>query len=193
MQWILLNGLREIFEGFEQVLDTIYPWTLQIQIIEGKITQDLYKQKLKAFTRTGVGSKLDMLSKEVSIQNAGVEKIKSIAKARNCITHRRGIVGDDDCDKNTGEMAINWDYWRVFARHSNGVEENDIFGKLLPEGTEVYTQLCIKEKYFKRGDYLDFSTLELNELIFTIRTEGLKIMSDIQNSISQSANVVVQN
>jgi hypothetical protein len=59
-------------------------------------------ERVKKFCDAGVEIKLKILQKEFQIRTVAAPYIRSFNKARNCLTHRMGIVGPRDCTERGG-------------------------------------------------------------------------------------------
>lgn len=191
-QWILLNGLREIFQGFERSLDIAYEWLLLLKVDKRETTPKEAKASLKSFRRTGVSNKLTRLSTEFSIKGASFSKIQTISKARNCITHRGAMVGETDVESETKQLVLKWDYAKLYVLQEDGTEIDFVPGIQIQGPAKVMMNIQEKVKTFKVGDRLEISIDDLNEMIFTIKIEGQNIISSI-NTIFKNSGINVIN
>jgi hypothetical protein len=94
--WIISCGLRELIETFSVYLCRIYEVCLGTSIHKNALKCEDPDSKIKSYEWKGVEKQLKKLRNEFSVETSKEKYIKSINQARNCITHRRGIVGPED-------------------------------------------------------------------------------------------------
>ncbi len=103
--WVLANAFREVAEAIHAMLEDVYALVLSIRLAEqvstkGSVTSDALLsrngervQKIGKFKRGGLVDKLKELKKIGFLFEAEMEThIANLLTARNCLTHREGIV-----------------------------------------------------------------------------------------------------
>ena len=187
-QWILLNGLREIFQGLERVLDIGHEWLLILDLHKEIIDRKTFQKNRNSFVRFGLIKKLESISAFFE-SDIDIEKIKSISQARNCITHRGSMIGDPDVDSDK-KFVLKWSSCkRAYVRLENGTEfELDSESQIeldsesqITETSELIVNIIDKEKIYNVGDRLEVAPTDLCDMILSIKREGLGIISSINN------------
>lgn len=169
--WAIANGLRDLNEVF---LDQIYncaliieSWT--IQSAGGKFDNSRNASRVNKFQRIGMVEKFKVLEEELSISIEFAEELLSIKRARNCLTHRLGIVDskdltDDKC------MIISWRIPELYGYESDGSEyipPQDKFPMKFPENSPVKIRFRIQKKSILLGERIIFYPTELKEICLT--------------------------
>ena len=120
-QWIISNGLREIIESFGLSLNNIYTACLLIDTRGQADVEDSNRDRAIKFEQLGAKRKLENLAKEFGVTSALAEHIQSLNAARNCLTHRWGIVREADCNQ-PGEFVLYWRRTELIAQTEGGDE-----------------------------------------------------------------------
>lgn len=180
-QWIVGNGLRELIETFEVYLDNMYCVLMKAEswaIAQHNNGCDGKAQaaKFKSFKRLGVMSKLQRLKAEFSIESEFEEELDSIKRARNCITHRLGIVGVEDLKQNQAkqiveqQLVVKWRAAELYGHHTDGSEyipPDYNMPIAFPLGSPVIKiRFPHKQRAFNIGEILLLSPAELHEICF---------------------------
>jgi Mg2+ and Co2+ transporter CorA len=174
-RWILSNGLRELTEAFALCLDEMHKELLRLHQVVGHRTQTGPKK----FQDLGLYAKLCTLEQEFGISTDAKEQLESFTWARNCLSHRGGIVADRDC--NDGEMfVLKFHRLRVFVKQPSGEEteaREAIEQKLvLRDGGQVMAQLVESKKSFVVGSMIALEADEIQDVLWTIyrSADGLR-------------------
>ncbi len=118
--WIITCGLRELLETFGTFLDEI-DWACNgMRLHYSDAAEKCRPVSLEGFRYKGIAEKLALLNEMYSVKPDDPEILISINRARHCLTHRRGIVGPEDCQKN-GELEIRWLGVEFFAETPSGM------------------------------------------------------------------------
>lgn len=173
--WVEGNGLRELIETFSVFLDRIYDAALLIDISKDKVNMAALAAKQDSFNREGFPNKLKILRSKFSVGPKHADYIVSINKARNCLTHRRGIVGKEDVDE-SDKLRVAWLGMDIFAETPNG-ERHSLMeippeGLLLPDGGTVCVQFIERQRLFDQGTPLHLSTRDLAEICWFFQRES---------------------
>jgi hypothetical protein len=94
--WIIGNGLRELIETYSVFLDGLYDACLFFKAVKSGLSKKHYLTAVEAFHYEGLDRKLVAPKKGFDIKSDTPEYLISTNKARNCLTHRRGIIGKPD-------------------------------------------------------------------------------------------------
>jgi len=172
--WAIANGLRDLNEYFEVFLDQIYNCALiieswSIQSAGGEFDNSRNALRVNKFQKIGMVEKFKVLEKELSISIKFAEELLSIKRARNCLTHRLGIVDskdltDDNC------MIISWRILELYGYEPDGSEyipPQDKFPMKFPENSPVKRRFVIQKKSILLGERIIFYPTELKEICLT--------------------------
>ncbi|WP_373532518.1 hypothetical protein [Vampirovibrio sp.] len=182
-QWIVGNGLRELIENFEVYLDNMYCVLMKVEswaIAQQNNGCDGKAQtaKFKSFKHLGVTSKFQRLKAEFSIESEFEEELDSIKRARNCITHRLGIVGVEDLKQNQAkqiieqQLIVKWRAAELYGHHPDGSEYISPDYNMpiaFPLGSSIKMRFPQKQRAFNVGEILLLSPAELHEICFCFR------------------------
>lgn len=164
--WIEAGGLREICESLEVYLTAIYGCAMLVNVSDnGRIPAGTKIEIPKAFSRKGLRVKLEMLRENYNVSPSHPEHLASLWNARNCLTHRRGIVGLDDLD-DTKFLAIKWLGIDTYFVDPDGTEtllasNFEPFAAI--NGGEIQIRIAERIRQFSEGDRVIFSGHELSE------------------------------
>jgi hypothetical protein len=174
--WIIGNGLREMTETFNIFLDRLHNACLVLKLVKvGSLSIHEAKAAAKKFHRGGLSDKLVTLKKEFGIEPNNFAYLISINKARNCLTHRRGIVGEPDVGEDR-ELHLKWRGIEVFIKTPAGEEIPLLPGGImqpveLHDGGDVMMRFPERAKTFSLGEQLIFTPSELTELCHLVLEE----------------------
>jgi hypothetical protein len=134
------------------------------------------------YRREGFPNKLNVLSQRFGVAAERPSHLLSLSRARNCLTHRRGVVGDDDL-RGATEFSIQWLGLNMFIEEPNGTrhpfDETPPDGLYLPEGGTVIAQFAERRRLFKRGEKVILSTRELAEICWLYEREARAVLSRV--------------
>jgi hypothetical protein len=120
--WALGNGFREAMEAFGVTLDRIYEACLAAdeaaQGREGRADP----KALETFRgRAGIYGKVRTLREKFQLETSIPDDFRSLNLARNCLSHRRGIVGEQDCNED-GQLVLRFLTMELSIAHADGRE-----------------------------------------------------------------------
>ncbi len=191
--WVEANGFRELVEAFSSFLDQLHQACIAIKGHSEKLAlQDVYERQ-KSFEMQGFPNKLNVLQTAFTVGPKHVEYLKSLNKARNCLTHRRGIVGPEDMDSGN-EFRVSWLGMDIYIETPSGEKHmlNDIQpGLYLPEGGAVMAKMVERQRNYERGAPVLLSTRELAEICWFFEREArAAIISGIE--LAKLSGIVVE-
>lgn len=102
--WIIAGGLNELIEGFESFLERIHLIPLVIKLKNGTMTHLEARKERKMFTYSGLKDKLSLLREKHNLILESTPYLESLAYARNCFTHRHGIVAEADLKNGESDL-----------------------------------------------------------------------------------------
>ena len=177
-QWIISCGLRELIETFSVYLCAIFKACLLASINKKKMLIEDPDKQLKSFEWKGVEKQLKTLRDRFNVKTSKEIYFKTINQVRNCITHRRGIVGVEDLgDKNC--LRICWWALEPFIATPSGeipinpqIPEGGIY---LKDGGTICLRVVEKEREFQLGEVIKLNPNDLYEicLLVTLATEDI--------------------
>ena len=166
--WIIMCGLRELIETFAVFLDGIQNACLLMALHQGKMLDREASKFRRNFLRKGVKDKLQLLEENFGVKTQNNEYLICINQARNCLSHRRGVVGVEDC-ANNDELIIKWIGIDIFAETQSGkiipleppLPKEGVF---LEAGGKIKAKRVERKLSFKKGTGITLSPRNLAEI-----------------------------
>jgi hypothetical protein len=183
-KWVISNGLRELVESFGLFLDKVHTACLFMATHKKQMSGDDAEKFGPAFERKGVEDKLSTLRNRFGVTSDKEKYFNSINQARNCITHRKGIVGHEDL---RGEKTFRLIWWGfdIYAETSSG-EKHSLMppipekGLLLEEGGKLMLHIKDRIIEYKIGDIVNLSPNDLGEICFLVHLSTDDIVRSAQ-------------
>jgi hypothetical protein len=188
--WVLKNGFRDIAELISVVLEEAH----KVLTIYSLIGRQSAGEKLEAtelstrdkeiskFHRLSLSDKLDWLlgQPDFSIPSEKLEEVRSINAARNCLSHRSGVVGERD--KTEGDaLVVKW-LGLDATVEVEGVEIPFDPPMHLEKGGNLITRLVRRTKSFQLGDRINFDQREFSEIAWTIFVFAQAVASGLEQA-----------
>ncbi len=192
--WIITNGLREIIERFAVYLDGVNHACQWIAINKQNLQSDDAERLDKSFRFKGIVDKLRDLEVRFGIKPNHPEYLASINQMRNCLTHRLGRVGVEDCN-GYQQFELKWLAMEFQIQLESGkiITATDVLGKVLPEAGTLQLKFVERCKPFPLGS---FARLEMNELAeicnFILNSIRAVTTSAIEYAKGQGVQLVTQ-
>lgn len=180
-RWIVGNGLRELIETFCVFLDELHFVCLLVAVTCDKVKKAQIQKENLNFRHSGLKDKIRNLSKDFDVTTVQSDYLISINQARHCLTHRRGIVGSEDCF-NGKELIVRWKGTDTYAETPSG-ERISLFpmpeeGVLLTEGSHIMAAFPERTRIFPIHSLVTFSPRDLAEIChFTLNQTNEAIRS----------------
>lgn len=158
--WAVGHALADISESIATFLN---------ELVRAEANSFGYTDRYDKFERLGLDLKvraLPVLALDEDYQSA----IESMTRARNCLIHRHGIVGDRDCNDN-GELVLTWRGIKLFKVQSSGIVEFDPSHRgpaAQQRGDTVQILITGIERRFPLGSRLDLEPSDLCTLSWCI-------------------------
>jgi hypothetical protein len=106
-QWVVSNGLREIVETLSSFLIEAFKGAYILNA--GSSADALEFQKaVSKFDRVGVEKQLARISEMLALDGRFLPMFGSLNIARNCLSHRRGIIGREDEQAPGAGFVLTW-------------------------------------------------------------------------------------
>ena len=178
-RWIVACGLRELTETFSVVLDEAHRVCLWMAASSGEVRKADLTKCDKKFRRKGLKAKLESLERSFDVRLEEPEYLSSLNRARNCLAHRRGIVGPEDCGE-PGVLLVRWRGFEVYGETSSGerISVEPVLsgeGVIIQEGSVMKAGFPERRKEFALNSVVTFSPRDLAEicLLFTTLTDQI--------------------
>jgi hypothetical protein len=181
----LANAFREAVESFALALDRSYEVLLLCEWTTTRKRPTI--GRFRKFHHAGVEGKLEILHTEFQIETVAALYFRSLNKARNCLTHRMGVVGPADC---TEERALVVRYRRMefVAIEENGSEQilPVDSGGTFQTGSAFRVALRYKKEEcrFALGARLLLEPSDIKHIFWTLNQCGLELKSSIPSPSS---------
>lgn len=133
----------------------------------------------KAFHRLGLPDKLPLLTKQygVVIDSTLSGHLLSINAARNCLVHRRGVVGDRDVN-DSSRLTVGWRKLSLVLKDEDG--EHPV---VLNQRLEKESTLCLRSedcsKSFEIGERIAFTIQEFADITWGLFSFGSALVGQI--------------
>lgn len=118
-RWTITCGLRELIETFAVFLDQIHHACLLMSTNKNLTSQEDATVWGRSYPFKGVDDKLKKLKSRFNVEPRHARHLASIQALRNCFTHRRGIVGHEDCSDGA-KMQLSWMGFDIIGEHTEG-------------------------------------------------------------------------
>jgi hypothetical protein len=180
--WIEAGGFRELTETFAAYLDSVHKVCLAFRTARRRELESSIRKEHARFRSDGLAKKLSTLTQSFSVSPNHCDYLVSLNRARNCLTHRRGIVGTEDT-QGQAEFTVFWRGLDVFGDTPDGERRNlnEIHegGLEFPEGASVKAQLVERKRSFTQGEKLVFSTNDLAEICMYYGNEARHVLDSV--------------
>lgn len=177
--WVIGNALRDFIEDTGLFLEDIRQVCAFVSFgrrpVPGPEWHKSVMQPGKAFGRLGLPQKIERLRKLYGDDvppTSVADHVLAINCARKCLVHRRGVVGDEDC--NDGQkLSVTWRSVRLAGRDKNGVDVEVKPGVVLLAGTQLLAKFQTETRAFAVGEQIAFGVEELAGMWFTFHMLGV--------------------
>lgn len=194
--WVLGNGLRDCVDvvgpSLEWARKICFLWTREGEVsenedgslhlsakISGKEWNEQMVKEGSEFEYWPLRKKLSFLEDSYGLQIPETsEAVLSISYARNCLTHRRGIVGQEDIREDSS-LVVRWKKMELTAHGEDGSRPLQA-GSTVHGGETVSFGYEDVSKEFKLGDRIEFTPQEFVQLASTFMLFALQIQNAIQ-------------
>lgn len=187
--WIIGNGLRTLMEGTETFLNALYRIAINAERHLHRMRDAKAKKLIADFDKMGVSGKLAVLKQRYRFDTGFGHYFRSLTQARNCLTHRHGIVGAEDC-KAGGALELSWlgmdakitegdGTEHVISLETRGPFDSSEFSK---KGTAQLTAVMVdRHLRFRKGERVTVPARSLQEICSMISYTCLKLRQLLLN------------
>ncbi|WP_293575818.1 hypothetical protein [Phaeobacter sp.] len=192
--WIVAGALREATEAFALFLDELHRACGIILALKNNTSLEDVAEKQSKYAREGLPNKFNILDQRFGVKSAFKEYLLLVNQARNCLTHRRGIVGPEDV-KDQSQFTLKWRGLDIFAEEPDGnkidLTEIPEGGVLLENGGQVKAQVVERSRSFEKGALLSLSPRDLAEVCWFL-TEAAKEITRTTIEFAQANGATVE-
>lgn len=192
-EWVINNAFRDALESFHIFIEELF---ICLIIIKKKATDiDHVKKDIAHFEKLPFPSKMEFLKKQFMVEPEFINHIKSINKARNCMSHRGWVVSQKDYNVSPKTaLLLGWRGMNMVLSDQDGEREchmSALIGLVTKHETQVGLKFVSREKSFIEGQVLSFEPKELAEILWYWTIEIKKmIRSAIEYAKSSGIPVV---
>ena len=191
--WVVTNGLRDCVDALGPSLEwarkICFLWSREGEIIEledgnfrlsmeisGQAWNDFVVDLARDFEYWPLRKKIEYFSTEYKLPRFELaEDVLSINSARNCLTHRMGIVGPIDiANSEDDKLVVRWKKMEIRAQTKDGVRVLELPARV-EKGDKVTTAFSTVTKEFSLGERIQISPTEFVEISTTFLMFALQL------------------
>jgi hypothetical protein len=171
--WIFLKAFQDLMRGVRASLEQAY-FFLELlskpQMVKSDATLDEFFAPIRRKAATlNFGDLLDLVNSKFDPPLNFVDAYHSLQRARNCMEHRNGIVGDVDAPSG-GVMILRFPRVKNFY-FRKGLEVEIEVGHAIDaedgkDHVQILTKIELRERRFSRYHQLSISINDFNEIAF---------------------------
>ena len=189
-RWVLACGFRDATEALAPLLEEAR--TVGVVASAGRtITAAVWKDQVlggrQKFDRMTLKDKIHLL---VQVCGSGIvpslmPQVETIVVARNCLVHRRGVVGERDINHKTPEgdsLKVEWLAPQFVVTSPDGGERviTELPFVVKGGGTIVLRQMA-SSRTFRRGETVDLTASEFNNVCWTLLMFAKQLVANLRD------------
>jgi hypothetical protein len=193
--WIAGNVIEDLIETFGLCLDKLIFFLLIGEKFKQSINSvinvtpeeetNIYKS-LATFELQGNDKKLTFLKDNYGVQTSLSEYLNTLKVARNCLTHRLGVVGygqkGENDFNNENKLTIRWRFFNCYQdTPSKHLELSKVHDNDLKKGIKVTLKLEEQERSFNKGERINLSPIELEQICLNFRDALDELIKKTEN------------
>ena len=184
MAWAIGNALREVIEGFGVFLDQTCSACVESSRISNQVDlSDFYQ----SFEQKGVARKLRDLATQFGIKLDVADGFDSLTAARNCLSHRRGVVEARDCNEGSKLVVRYWEP-AVIVQQPDGSElrADRVINEaiVLKEGGVLAMRIQETAKEFPIGSLIKLTPEDVKNILWTMWTATFNLRAAFVNYLN---------
>jgi hypothetical protein len=158
-------------------LDSIYRACLLLSR-QGPVKLADIEDEISPFSAKSLSDKLRLLQEKFGITTPLANVFPGLKNARNCLTHRMGIVGKNDLQGDS-QLILRWYAFKFSGQLPDGTVEE------IPPGYEggyvfkaaatLVVQQVERTRTFAEGNVLRLATWELTEIVWTVHQAATEL------------------
>jgi hypothetical protein len=196
--WVLANGFRDIVEALGPSLEwarrICFLWTRPGPValhpngrvkLQPSITEEEWNSQVvdgaPRFDRLSLQDKITYLEQEYGfVRPALTDAIMSLNAARNCLTHRAGMVGPRDLKGPYDEgLLVKIRKLHITVKGNDGTERSIDGPSMVNAGEQVVVGFIDSERLFRLGERIQFSQAEYIDVCMTFLAFALELQERI--------------
>ena len=194
-RWVLGNGMRECVEALGPVLEAARMeavlwalpgalsrrpdggYELQAPDIDRVVWHKASVVDARSFDRLTLPNKMSRLETRYAVERPRfADDVLTLNVARNCLTHRGGVVGTEDLDHGENYMTVKWRRWRMRTERDGAL-------RVVRIGERVDGVLHLDEversRRFRLGQKVRFSAEDFVEIATTFFRYGEQLQASL--------------
>lgn len=196
--WVLGNGLRDCADAIGPSLEwarkVCFLWTREGEVsinedgtlhlsahLSGKDWNEQMVREAAEFEYWPLRKKIGFLSDSYQLEApAATAQVLSISYARNCLTHRRGVIGPEDIrDNSTNSLVVQWKKMELTAHGEQGRRVLELPARV-EGGENISMSYADVSKEFELDQRIIFTSQEFVQLATTFLLFAFQIQEAIQ-------------
>lgn len=171
--WMLSRAFQDLMRGVRASLEQAYFF---LELLAGPrkaksntTLEELFEPFKRRAATLSFGDLLEQVNSKLPQPLNFVDAYHSLQKARNCMEHRNGIVGNVDAPAG-GVMILNFPRVKNFyLRKEQEIEL--VAGHIVDaqdgaEEVQIFTRIELRQRRFSKGQRLSLSSTDFNEIAF---------------------------
>jgi len=166
-RWVVSNGFREIVETFAAFFVQVFKGAFLLGSV-GSVKVEAFQKAASRFDRLGVERQLIEINDMLMLDGRFLPMFSALNVARNCMAHRRGIVGlEDEAIPGSGFNLV-WRTRTVQLEDGTDVSQAVARGEAprVEAGGSLFSLEVDRLKHFNVGEEIRLTQHELNEICF---------------------------
>jgi hypothetical protein len=204
--WITGTGLRDATDLLVQLCEDV--WRLLVLLRhcgqglvekpagvrwqagdEVSLADSLFPGECKKIDRGGLFDKLQLLENEFGVTTTLKPELETIAKARNCLTHRAGIVSLRDATPSAA-LQVKYRYHTLAVKEPDGTIVRLTERSTFQHGGELHLQIRVPgAREFAVGARIMFTPQEYMHVLTTFRDSAAEIVQSSKGAGGQLSPV----
>jgi hypothetical protein len=168
--WLVAKAFQELATGLRSTLEQAYIFPLSLKL--GRQVDDWgsfekgYAGIERKAQRMNFPDLLSAVQLELGTDLHFRDELISLQKARNCLEHRGGVVGDLDCEAGDA-LVLRLPRLKIFTRIDN--EEVEVYrGQYVEKETVISIKRKTRVRTYAKGQKVEFSPSEFSEIAHSI-------------------------
>ncbi|MBL8576130.1 MAG: hypothetical protein JNK47_02805 [Mesorhizobium sp.] len=165
--WIIANAFRELAESFSVFLVEIFKAAYVLQ--NEPVSHATWSKAVSRFSREGVGKQLSVVSIMLGIEETFTPTFVALNQARNCLAHRRGVVGLPDATEG-GKFVMRWRAFAVTLEDGRDLSLalRDTAPIIIEKDQSISMGMTDREKAFVVGEGIRLDRHDLAEIAMAV-------------------------
>jgi hypothetical protein len=178
--WIVGSALRDLIDHISIFLDQLFEACWYFERHRAQTKPSHINQERKRFSGKSAADKIAYLKKTFGVDAAFGTYIAGLKNARNCLVHRLGFVGAQDCEPGTTTLTLRWLGMEVVGVLENGKTERIPPGQREPFGfsdaATVNVLRAERVKEFPLASRMQLEPYELAEICWMVHEVAQQLM-----------------